>query len=324
MRNIEHVRKLLSEEKTKLNLVDVYKDKKPPEEMISDGKFWPWVQEIETLLDENEGLNVEHVRKIVNTNLPNSINECKSLLESELEGYGKHELYQTRISPNISEFAIGATFYQGTNVQIGITFMDERHIRDRKDANKDITTGFYIDSATTILACIKGAAKIGCWTLDEKVDPQNIPEKFAGQYLESDIKQGETFTVEGGKSGITFVSADECAAFVIVQLIKDKCPVRLQFDSKAYNLLGVVASDQETSRFQVATVALRALSGSTDTEILKPYTKHSNSYIRWHCAREIYLRDSAAAKPIFEQLQQDVSPMISASATKCLQELYGE
>ncbi|MEZ7277139.1 hypothetical protein [Pseudoalteromonas sp. 68 DY56-GL68] len=324
MINFSRINKLLLNEKSRIELVNIFKRKTSPENMILQGKLWSWIKEIETLIENNKSVKLEEIEYIVKDNAPSSLDELKELLNSELQGYSKHELYQSRITPNINEFSIGSTFYQGTHVQIGISFIDEEQVKARKNKNKSLTTGFYIDHATSILMCVEGSAKIGCWSLNEKLDVNRVPNKFIGKYNEEDIQKGGLFTVKGGKQGITFISVNKCAAFFIVQIMKDKSPIRLQFDSKNHELLGVIASDQETSRFQVATVALRALSKDKHTKILLPYIEHPNAYIRWHCAREIYLRDEKEAKVIFQKLQTDVSPMIRYSAKNCLRDLYGD
>lgn len=324
MRDIGHINVLLSSKQEKLKLQDVYKDKMPPEKMILSGILWSWVQDIEKILLQRDGIQLEVIQNLIRKNLESSTLEFKQLIESELDGHNSNGLYMSRVHPNINEFAIGATLYTAEHLEIGISFLDEESIHTRKKTNKEKQTGFYIDASTVLLACIKGSAKLGCWTLGEPISEKNIPQKFEGNYKEIDISAGEVYTILGAKQGITFLSVDKQAAFIIVKINKGKSSVALQFDSKSYELLATVSTDPVTSRFQVATVALRALQGGEDVELLRHYLQHNNAYVRWHSAREIYLRDSVEAKSVFKQLSKDNSPMVRESANRCLNELYGE
>jgi len=324
VKNIASINHLINLKDDKLKLVDVYKNTPPLEQTIKSGKFWPWVKEVEELLSSSEDIPMSRIQQIVHSNIDSSINSLTSLVKTELKNYNSHPLYMARIYPNINDFAIGATLYLGKHVEVGITTLDEELVKARKYKFKDKQTGFFIDASTTILACVNGSVQIGCWTSDETLSENNIPKKFKGTYEESTLQKGELFTIRGTEQGITFTSSDKQAAMIIIKIIKNKPPAALQFDSKSLSLIAVVSSDQASSRFQVASVALRALNNGGDIEILKPYLQHSNAFIRWHSAREIYLRDSAHGKTVFKELLNDRNPMVRDSALRCLNELYGD
>lgn len=324
MKNITYINELLSLKDERKKLVDAYKDTPPVEQRIKTGDFWPWVKEIEELLANDEEIPISKIQQIVHSNIESSALELSKLIHQELSNHKTHQLYMTRVHPNITEFAIGATLYLGVNVEIGITILDEQLVRTRKSNFKEKQTGFYIDASTTILACVDGSAKVGCWTSNEVLTEANIPQEFKGSYKESTLTKGKYFTIHAKKQGITFASVTKQAAMIIIKVIKNKSPIALQFDSKNFNLLAVVSSDHETSRFQVASVALRALDSAGDVDILKPYLKNKNSFIRWHTAREIYLRDENHGKAVFKELLNDINPMVRDSAQRCLNELYGD
>ena len=172
---------------------------------------------------------------------------------------------------------------------------------------------------------VKGTGTMEKYCLDEPIDnDQSVPDMFQGGKQEFKYRPGDLISIHGGYDGVTYKSCEMNSLFLCVTPKVKSRIVRPQFDVDSGKLLACIASDSLAPRIQMVTILLREFGVNNSAEIIKPLLKHTNPYVRWHVARELFFTDKEAAKEVFEMLANDKSLVVREGAQECLKEIYGE
>lgn len=321
MIDAEAVYERMQSESVKTDLHECFRGNPPFEEKLKSLDSFLVFESIDLIAKSSTEQRITDISNILRENYLTVSQDIVRMLIEELRAYCNSSMYISRLEPRVSDFSLGFTLYRGEKVEVSVMSLDDFSIKIRKKNLASKLTGFYIDSSSTIYCCLQGSFNIGMWTSNQIIDSDNICNKFDGTYNEFTLSEGNVLSQISSSQGITFLSASRKNVLLSVKILNNSASVAYQYDSKNNNLLSVVAADNASSRLQVASVALRRINQNydLDIEILSLYLDHPNQFIRWHCAREIFLRNPSAAKSVFKALLSDSSDMIRESAKKCLE-----
>jgi hypothetical protein len=129
--------------------------------------------------------------------------------------------------------------------------------------------------------CIQGEDDIEVYELIEPFDDDCEPEQeFKGKISLLKVTKGDVIVINSKINGLTFKGEKSNIAFFTITVKKDASFSRPQYCVDSKELLGVISSNHEASRIQVASIALRNLKPEIAAESIEHLSLHPNPYVR--------------------------------------------
>lgn len=251
-----------------------------------------------------------------------------AVIRRERDACSKNAYYGSNFQPIDGSFFTGIVLATTDDFTAMVLALNGNEIETAKHREEGDVRTISFAGTPSFLKFYKGrGVSLKIWEIDEFDDHSDLAKEAPKPRLTQTLEgaDGRSYRFKANESFEYVAEAGANALLLQVQMHNAGAPLALEFDYDDGHLVGASSPDQEPTRLQMLTTALRIFGRTDAFEQMVELLEYPSHFVRWHAMRECIGLDSQRALPhLLKMSKTDPQPSVRRAAVATLNQFYSE